>query len=545
MTALPYNTRGGRAALTIPQPELVPAVPAANRPEEQPVTSLPPSPILAVRNVSKSFGPVEVLSDISFDLRKGEIHALAGENGAGKSTLINIIGGVLTPTSGEIVLRGEPVQITSPQDAQDQGISLVHQEIALCSSVSVAENVMMPMISRSRSFFVNYKAIRRMASETLRKLTDISPDTILGTLSISNQQLVEICRALTLDCEILILDEPTAALTQAETDALFAVLRGLRAQGMAIIYISHRMSEIYQLCDRITVLRDGRLISTDNVDDVTPDDVVHRLIGRKIEVMYPEKSARRGGATILRADGMSDGRMVRGVSFELHHGEVLGITGLIGAGRSELLQLICGLLPRAAGRVSLKDIADFAPRGYAEAVRQGVVYLSEDRKVNGVFLDLPIAANTSSLMLPQVSTRYGFINRAKEREQAERLGRRLNLRTSGVHQRVSQLSGGNQQKVAIAKLLSVSPRLMLLDEPTRGIDVGAKAEIHALLRELADAGIGVIVVSSEPSEVIGLCDRVLVLSEGVLSGTLAGDDLTEDNLVKLAAGAAKQQPARQ
>jgi ribose transport system ATP-binding protein len=539
-----YDTRGGLAALTLQQPDPALSGPAIDRQKEHPVTTPPPSPILAVRNVCKSFGPVEVLRDISFELRPGEIHALAGENGAGKSTLINIIGGVLTPTSGEIVLRGKPVQITSPQDAQDQGISLVHQEIALCSSVSVAENVMMPMISRSRSFFVNYKKIRRLAGETLRKLTDISPDTILGTLSISNQQLVEICRALSLDCEILILDEPTAALTQTETDALFAILRGLRAQGMAIVYISHRMSEIYQLCDRITVLRDGRLISTDNVADVTPDDVVHRLIGRKLEVMYPEKSALTDGETILRAEGMSDGRMVRGVSFDLKRGEVLGIAGLIGAGRSELLQLICGLRPRVAGRVSLKDEADFAPRTYAESVRRGVVYLSEDRKVNGVFLDLPIAANTSSLMLSQVSTSYGFVNGRKERQQAERLGKRLNLKSAGVHQRVSQLSGGNQQKVAIAKLLSVDPRIMLLDEPTRGIDVGAKAEIHALLRELADAGIGVVVVSSEPSEVIGLCDRVLVLSEGVLSGTLSGDELTEDNLVKLAAGAAQPQPTR-
>jgi ribose transport system ATP-binding protein len=478
-------------------------------------------------------------------LRRGEIHALAGENGAGKSTLINIIGGVLPPTSGQIVLRGEPVRIASPQDAQRHGISLVHQEIALCASVSVAENVMMPMIGRSRSWFMNYPRIRRRAVETLRLLTDIPPDTILGHLSISNQQLVEICRALTLDCEILILDEPTAALTQTEADALFAILRGLRDRGMAIVYISHRMSEFYQLCDRITVLRDGRHISTDAIADVTPDEVVHRLVGRKLDVMYPAKSTPPDGDTILHAEDLSDGQMVYGVGFDLRRGEVLGIAGLIGSGRSELLHLICGLRTRLTGRVSLAEGAVFAPRAYADAVRQGVVYLSEDRKINGVFLDLPIAANTSSLMLSQVSTRYGFIDRGKERRQAERLAARLNLKSTGVHQKVSELSGGNQQKVGIAKLMSVNPRIMLLDEPTRGIDVGAKAEIHALLRQLADSGIGVVVVSSEPSEVIGLCDRVLVLSEGALSGTLSGDDLTEANLVKLAAGAAQPQPSRQ
>lgn len=502
----------------------------------------PPEPILSMRNICKSFGRIEVLRNVSLDVQAGEIHALAGENGAGKSTLMNIIGGIHKPTSGEIFLRGARVEIKSPLDAQDHGISLVHQEIALCPDVTVAENVMMSSIARSRAPFVNRARIRRQARETLRQLTDIEPDTILGKLSISNQQLVEICRALNSDCDILILDEPTAALTQPEADALFAILRRLRAQGMAIIYISHRMSEIYGLCDRITILRDGLHISTDPVSAISPDEVVHRLVGRRLESMYPAKPAKAGERVLLSARDLSDGRKVRGVGFDLMQGEILGIAGLIGSGRTELLELVCGLRPRTGGSASLAGGEAFAPAHYAAAVNRGVVYLSEDRKTNGSFQELPIAFNVSSLKLAQVATRLGLVNRRKETAQAVALGRRLNLRAAGVHQNVAELSGGNQQKVAIAKLLSVDPRIVLLDEPTRGIDVGAKAEIHALLRDLAGAGVGVIVVSSELSEVIGLCDRVLVLAEGRPSGTLAGEELTEGNVVRLAAGPARATP---
>ncbi|MBU3030733.1 sugar ABC transporter ATP-binding protein [Paracoccus marinaquae] len=500
-----------------------------------------PEPILKLSDICKSFGSIKVLHSVDFELRKGEIHALAGENGAGKSTLMNIIGGVLAPTSGEIMLKGKPISIASPLEAQDNGIALVHQEIALCPDVSVAENVMMSTIGRSRSIFVNHGEIRKEAAQTLGKLTTISPDARLGSLSISNQQLVEISRALALDCEILILDEPTAALTQSEAESLFVLLRQLRDQGVAIIYISHRMSEIYKLCDRITVLRDGRHISTDRVADVTPDEVVHKLVGRRLEALYPPKSATADGPVLMQVARLSDAAMVHDVSFSLRRGEVMGLAGLIGSGRSELLQLICGLRARSSGTVTLADGTDFAPRSYSNAVAKGVVCLSEDRKMNGVFLDLSIAQNISSMRISQVSNRYGFVSQRKENDQAMVLGRRLNIKAASVLQNVSELSGGNQQKVAIARLLSIAPRIIFLDEPTRGIDVGAKAEIHQLLRQLADDGIGILVVSSELSEVLGLCDRVLVLSEGRQAGMLAGPDLTEDNLVRLAAGAAQKE----
>ncbi len=288
----------------------------------------------------------------------------------------------------------------------------MHQEIALCPDVTVAENVLMSEIARSRAWFVNYGKIRRRAATILSKLTSLSPDMRLGSLSISNQQLVEICRALSQDCEILILDEPTAALTQSETEALFRLLRELRDQGVAIIYISHRMSEIYKLCDRITVLRDGRRISTDNVADVTPDEVVQKLIGRKLEALYPPKSRSPDGPVLMQVSGLSDGKKVHDVSFTLRRGEVLGIAGLIGSGRSELLHAICGLKARASGRVTLADGADFSPQRYSDAVRKGVVCLSEDRKIDGVFLNLSIAQNTSSMRISQVSTRYGFVEPA-------------------------------------------------------------------------------------------------------------------------------------
>ena len=496
------------------------------------------SPILCLESISKNFGQVKVLRDINLEINAGEIHALAGENGAGKSTLMNIIGGIYKPTSGQIILKGKPVVINSPLEAQDKGISLVHQEIALCPDVTVGENVMMAQMARSSNLFVKYADIHNQAHEMLENLTDISSKEILGNLSISKQQLVEICRALNTECEILILDEPTAALTQSEADALFVILQGLRDIGMAIIYISHRMSEIYELCDKITVLRDGRLISTDLISDVTPDEVVHRLVGQKFDALYPDKSDRIGDDVLLKADELSDGEMVNGISLELKRGEILGVAGLIGSGRTELLELICGLRERENGQVLLEGGKDFSPESYFSAIKEGVVCLSEDRKVNGVFLDLSIARNISSLDLSQVVTPLGLVSQPLEMAQADRLSKKLNIKCANLHQKVSELSGGNQQKVAIAKLLSVKPKIVLLDEPTRGIDVGAKAEIHGLLRNLADSGVGVLIVSSELNEIIGLCDRVLVLSEGQLSGILSGGQLNEGELVKLAAGIA-------
>ena len=491
--------------------------------------------ILEITNLSKSFGPVRALRGVGFQLRRGEIHALAGENGAGKSTLMNIIDGILRPDSGEIRLDGQPVTITSPAMAQTLGIGFVHQEIALCPDITVAENIFMAATNSSRALLMDFRGLERRAAEILRRLGDIDPAAPVRSLSISQQQLVEIAKALTLDCRVLILDEPTAALTEREAQILFEIMRTLAGQGISIIYISHRMVEIFDNCDRVTVLRDGQYIATMNVSETTPGEVVSAMVGRVIDSLYPPKLAddERSGEIILDVRRLSERQRYREVSFQLRKGEILGLAGLIGAGRTEIVKGICRLEGAVTGDVSLHGRVLHLAH-YADSIAEGIVYLSEDRKGDGLFLDMSIAANVSALSVEQVATRAGIIDDRLETEQAERLGGRLNLRYGHVRQPVSALSGGNQQKVAIAKMLSVSPKVIFLDEPTRGVDVGAKAEIHRILRDLARSGVGIVVISSELPELIGVCDRVLVVREGRIAGEVADDEMTEDTIMYLA-----------
>jgi len=491
--------------------------------------------VLKITNVSKSFGAIQALRGVDFELRHGEVHAIAGENGAGKSTLMNIIDGILRPDSGEIILNGQPVEITSPARAQELGIGFVHQEIALCPDVTVAENIFMAEINKSRKWLMSYPDLFARARVALSQLSPIDPAVLVKTLSISNQQLVEIAKALTLDCRILILDEPTAALTEREARVLFGIMRQLAARGISIIYISHRLVEIFDNCDRVSIFRDGRRVATAEVASVTPDYIVNNMVGRVIGKLYPPKQseAERLPGALLEVRNLTDGRRFRDVSFALKRGEILGLAGLIGAGRSEIVKGICGLHEGTSGEITL-DGKRFPIRSYRDSIDDGVVYLSEDRKGDGVFLDLSIAANVAAIDLRQVSTPWGTIDSEKEAEQANRFGDRLGLKRGSIRDPVSSLSGGNQQKVAIAKMLSVNPRVIFLDEPTRGVDVGAKAEIHRILRDLARSGVGIVVVSSELPELIGLCDRVLVVREGEISGTLEGDALTEENIMRLA-----------
>jgi ribose transport system ATP-binding protein len=497
--------------------------------------------VLRIRGLSKSFGPVKALTDVDFDLRRGEIHALAGENGAGKSTLMNIIDGIIRPDSGEILIDGRPVTLSSPAQAQALGIGFVHQEIALCPDISVAENMMMAATAKDPALFMDYRAIRLKAEAAMGQLTPIPVGAIVGSLPISQQQLVEIGKALTLDCRILILDEPTASLSERETVALFAIMQRLKRQGISIIYISHRMAEIFGNCDRVTVLRDGRYVGTEDVASTTPDRLVVRMVGRELGALFPPKMAGPPGPDVLTVNGLSGDRFTD-VSFRVRRGEILGMAGLVGAGRSEIVKAACGLYPRSAGALSLLG-EDFPVGSYHDAVDKGVVYLSENRKREGVFLDLSIAANISALDVGRVATRFGFLDRRKEDSIASELARRVRLKIGRLSNPVSTLSGGNQQKVAIAKMLSVSPRLIFLDEPTRGVDVGAKSEIHRILRGLAEDGVGIVAISSEFPELIGLCDRVVVVHEGRIAGEVAGDAITEENLIRLASGIAG--PARQ
>lgn len=494
---------------------------------------MPADPLLQLQDISKSFGAIRALQGAELELRAGEIHALAGENGAGKSTLMNIIDGILQPDSGEIRINGTRVRIDSPAQAQRLGIGFVHQEIALCSDISVAENIFMAQTAQTRGKLVDPAALAERARAVLAPLADIDPRLPAGRLSISQQQLVEIAKALTLDCRILILDEPTAALTEHEAQKLFAILRDLAARGIGIIYISHRMAEIFQICDRVTVMRDGRHIRTDRIADLTAPDVVNAMVGRKLETLYPPRMQGARGPEILRVAGLTD-RRYRDVSFTLHRGEILGLGGLIGAGRSEIVRGVTRLEGAPTGRIWLNG-EELHLQSYADCIARGIVYLSEDRKGDGVFLDMPIAANVAALNLSQVAGRLGVIDPVRETAQAQAIGATLRLKAASMAQKVSSLSGGNQQKVALAKLLAVRPRVVFLDEPTRGVDVGAKAEIHAILRALANDGVGVAVISSELPELIGLSDRVIVISEGRVSGELTGPDITETNIMTLAA----------
>ena len=493
-----------------------------------------PDIILTLENVSKAFGPVQALTAVDFELRRGEIHAVVGENGAGKSTMMNIIDGIVRPDSGEIRIDGRPVEITSPAMAQRLGIGFVHQEIELCPDVTVAENIFMAVTSSSRALLMNYQKIERRAGATLRQLGAVDPKVLVRDLPISHQQLVEIAKALTLDCRVLILDEPTAALTEREAQALFGIMHELTSQGISIIYISHRLAEVFDHCDRVSVYRDGKRIATSNVSDTTPDELVSMMVGRVLDQQYPDKQPVEGrsGDVILSVHGLTDRRRFRDISFEVRTGEILGLGGLIGAGRSEIARAICRLEAHVAGEVRLKG-RRLSLRHYEDAIAAGVVYLSEDRKGEGVFLDMSIATNISAMSLRQISRR-GLINRRLERELAERTGRDLQLKYGHLDDDVSTLSGGNQQKVALTKLLAIGPQMIFLDEPTRGVDVGAKAEIHGILRQLANDGIGIVVISSELPELIGVCDRVLVVREGEISGEVEGDEMTEERIMHLA-----------
>jgi ribose transport system ATP-binding protein len=418
----------------------------------------------------------------------------------------------------------------------------VHQEIALCPDVTVAENIFMATTNSSRAPLMNYVALQEKAADILRRLGDIDPSAMVRTLSISQQQLVEIAKALTLDCRVLILDEPTAALTERESKVLFEIMHKLAAQGISIIYITHRMAEIFANCDRVSVFRDGQYITTLDVAETTPSAVVGAMVGRVIDELYPPKQRPedRSSEVILDVKGLTEASRFRDISFSVHRGEIVGLAGLIGAGRSEIVKGICRLGGDVTGEVRLAGRL-LALDHYGDSIAEGLVYLSEDRKGDGLFLDMSIASNVSALRLRQVASGAGIIDDARETAQAQRLGARLNLKYGNVGQPVSALSGGNQQKVAIAKLLSVDPKMIFLDEPTRGVDVGAKAEIHRIIRDLANRGVGVIVISSELPELIGVCDRVLVVREGRIAGEVAGDDMTEDRIIYLASVGSEQQ----
>lgn len=491
--------------------------------------------VLEIRGVSKSFGANQVLNGVSMEVRKGEIHALCGENGAGKSTLMNIVTGILQRDTGEIIFDGEPVHFHNARESVFKGIAFVHQELALCQDLTVAENMWMWSMP-NRYGFIDHKELYRKTEEILRNFNaDFKATDKVERLSVAQQQIAEIAKALSLNAKLIILDEPTSSITDSEAENLFRMLRELRNKGMGIVYISHRMNEVFSLCDRVTVLRDGCVIKTLNIKETTEEEVITSMVGREISDFYPPKTSipKEEQVELLRVENLS-GNGFHDISFTLKKGRILGFCGLIGAGRTELMQALCGIRGYRSGKIYFKG-KEIHHKRYTDAIKNKICYLTEDRKKNGIFLEMSVKRNISAATLDQIS-RTGFINDKEESKLADKMIKQMNVRTQSRDLPLKSLSGGNQQKAMIGKWMAVNPEIIIMDEPTRGIDVGAKSEIHFMLRRLCNEGMGVIVISSEMPEIIGLCDDIIVMHEGKLMGMLGGDEITENNLIMMATG---------
>jgi ribose transport system ATP-binding protein len=469
-----------------------------------------------LRGVSKAFGPVRVLDRVDLTLSGGEIHALMGENGAGKSTLLKILSGSYRADGGEIRIDGKPVRIASPRAATCLGIAIIHQELNLIPQLSVTDNV---FLGRERAHFGVLER-ERMRAETADLLggigaVRIDPKELAGALSVGRQQLVEIATALSRQAKVLIMDEPTASLTDHEIETLFAIMRTLKARGVAIVYVSHRLEEVFRICDRVSVLRDGRFVGERSIAQTTVDEIVQLMVGRELKERFPRREV-SPGAVRLRVEGLADRGRIRDISFEVRAGEVLGIAGLVGAGRTRILRTLFGLSRRTAGHVSL-DGAPISVTRPRDAIAAGIAFVTEDRKGQGLVQVLSVRMNASLVHLERYS-RFGIIRSRSERAAVRALIDELHIRTRDSELEVKALSGGNQQKIVFAKWLAAPPRVLLLDEPTRGVDVGGKAEIYHIINRLAVGGAAILMVSSELPEVLAMSDRILVMREGRQSG---------------------------
>ncbi len=487
--------------------------------------------ILRTENIKKHFTGTYALKGVSVELKKGEVHALVGENGAGKSTLMNIISGVFPADEGEIWLDGKVVHFRNPNDAQISGIGFVHQELALCQDLTVGNNIFIGHLPK-KGGMVDNAALARESTKILDQFgisgREIDPEKPVSELSVAQQQMVEIAKALSSDCKVLIFDEPTSSLNEEEAKGLFEIIEKLAANGIGIFYISHKMDEIFSHCDTVTVMRDGMKIDTLNVKDTTAEYVVSNMVGKELGNLYPEKSTTRG-REILRVEGLTRHPYFSDISFTTYEGEILGLCGLVGAGRTEIARAVCGIDKRQAGKIFLNG-NELKINCCRDASDAGICYLTEERKKDGLFLEMSLVEN---LIAPQIGafSRGGFVSNRIAVSETERYGKILNVKYASPSQPIGRLSGGNQQKLMLAKILAMKPKVVFLDEPTRGIDVGAKAEIHQLLRKLSNEGISVIVISSEMPETVGVCDRVVVVNVGKVVGELSGDDLTQDHIV--------------
>ena len=499
----------------------------------------PDRPFLSVEGLRKYFGGVKALDGVSFSLQEGEVHALVGENGAGKSTLIKILSGVFPYDAGEIELAGEAYRPASPHDAKDHGVQVVHQEFNLLDHLTIAENISIEHLPKTRFGLLDRKEMNRRARHALDAvgLGDIDVTAPVRSLGIAHRQLIEIARALQSKSRILILDEPTATLTERETKRLFDIVTGIKADGVTVVFVSHHLDEVFALCDRVTVFRNGKTIATDLISETTPEGVVQRMVGRKLaaELDDPESEHSFGGSALRTENLVTTANTgEKGISLDLRYGEIVGIAGLVGAGRTEILRGIFGIDSVRSGKV-FRDGAEVRFKGPRDAIASGIGFVTEDRKDEGLILGMPIAANVSLANIGAVS-RSGLLQLVAETRLAREAGAKLKLKYGRTSDAASSLSGGNQQKVVLAKWLARNPRVLLLDEPTRGVDVGAKAEIYAILKDLAREGVALLVVSSEMPELMTLADRILVLAEHEIQGELKRPDFSEENILKLAYG---------
>lgn len=495
--------------------------------------------ILEVREIVKTFPGVRALNNVRFELRKGEVHALVGENGAGKSTLMHILGGIYKPDSGEVFLNGERVRFENPHQAATHGISVVFQELSLVPNLSVAENIFANRQPVNRMNFIDYD---RLYADTRKVLElfeyEIDPRTLVKNLPVAGQQVVEILKAISYQPKVLILDEPTSSLTSVETERLFKNIKKLKTQGISLIYISHHLQEIFEIADRVTVFRDGQYIDTCPVKEVTEGKIVKMMVGRELVNMYGTRDSALGG-DYFQITGGSRAPHFGDVSFSLKKGEILGLSGLVGAGRTELGRGIFGVEPFEKGEIHLngKKLEIKRP---GDAIKNGIGYLTENRKEQGLFLKMAIRANCIAPSLKRFANRMDFMKEPEISDFAEKSRARFNIITPSIMQLVRNLSGGNQQKVLLSMWIGTDPQLLIVDEPTRGVDVGAKSEIYTLLRKLAATGVGIIVISSDLPEILGISDRILVMRQGKLVGEFLKEKATEEKIIACAAGVGQE-----
>jgi len=496
--------------------------------------SAPPTvaSVLSLRGAVKTFGPVVALAEGTIELRAGEIHALVGENGAGKSTLVKILAGLYHPDAGDFRIDGQSVAFRSVADSKAAGVSVIYQEPTLFPDLTVAENIFIGRQPRGRGGLISKAAMRAEAAELFARLgVPIDPERIAEGLSIADQQIIEIAKAISLEARVLIMDEPTAALSGVEVDRLFAVARALRDRGAAILFISHRFDEVFALTDRITVMRDGRYIDTVDTADATVEGIVRQMVGRDVDQLFPKAPAVIGDP-VLHVSGLTRRGVFADVDLEVRAGEIVGLAGLVGAGRTEVARAVFGIDEYDEGTVTL--LGRPLPRGKVQrAIDAGIGFVPEDRRKQGLVMDLSVAKNATLALRHQLA-RFGLISGSRERRTAQDWTRRLQVKTGSMEYAVSTLSGGNQQKVVLAKWLATEPRLLIVDEPTRGIDVGTKSEVHRLLSDLAGRGIAILMISSELPEVLGMADRVVVMCEGRVTATIDRSDATPEAVMHAA-----------